>query len=473
MIVHHILALVSVALLAQAGTSQPSSTWIADVKANPGTLAGQEVRIEGEVMDVRSTSPTARRGFYRLTDASDPAGVLVRTDQLPMEGGTFRLRARIAEDQLVPGSLLLDELERDATNAAPIAPKAALVISGFALLTIAALFIRARSEERRHAVAPPLWLLPDAGPYGKALAVTGAPPAPLKYQPELEEADRRQREILRRRRKSLFRALIGSVAITGSSAVWAIDARPGAGQVPAFIFIDSNDPASRAPRRLALNPDSVVDSIGPTLITIPPARAESATQRRDPPEVASAPRIGSADPASTGKPPVELPPADSVTRVEVVPPAPAPPPPAPAPAPPPSPAPPPAPEPQESLPDPEVERSRAEETLGAGARRLVAAINSRSMNDLAFLLPETMAGDIGRRERFLKLIKDFGARASLGGTEDAILADSRGEARFTVTVAWRGDFGVDRRKAGRFLGVARRGAAGWQFEGARLLDAVP
>jgi hypothetical protein len=38
---------------------------------------------------------------------------------------------------------------------------------------------------------------------------------------------------------------------------------------------------------------------------------------------------------------------------------------------------------------------------------------------------------------------------------------------------WRGDFGVERRRAGRFAGVVRRAGEEWRFDGARLLDAVP
>ncbi len=120
-----------------------------------------------------------------------------------------------------------------------------------------------------------------------------------------------------------------------------------------------------------------------------------------------------------------------------------------------------------------MERTRAAEVLADAASSLVAAINARRMTELAVLLPEPIAGDLGRRERFLKLLKDSGPRATLGTLEAATLTESGAEARFAVAFNWRGDFGVDRRKTGRFLGTVRREEAGWRFQGARLLDAVP
>jgi hypothetical protein len=103
----------------------------------------------------------------------------------------------------------------------------------------------------------------------------------------------------------------------------------------------------------------------------------------------------------------------------------------------------------------------------------VNAINGRRLTEVALLLPEALAGDLSRRERFMKLVKDYSPRAALGAVEGTALAEERGEAKFTVQFNWRGDFGVQARKAGRFLGLLRRDATGWRFEGARLLDPLP
>ena len=62
--------------------------------------------------------------------------------------------------------------------------------------------------------------------------------------------------------------------------------------------------------------------------------------------------------------------------------------------------------------------------LADAAVRLVTAINDKRLTELAVLMPEAMAGDLGRRERFIKLIKDFGPRASLGTVEGMALAEA-------------------------------------------------
>lgn len=454
--------LAAAAILLADSTPGSSRSWIADIKANRAALAGQDVGLTGEVVDLRSTSPTARRGFYRLTDASDPGGVLVRTESLPMDGGNFRLVARVAADQIVDGALLVDEVERHRTDGPPILPTVAVIVSTLALLVLLVLFRKAMRDEREYLVTPPLWLLPDAGPYGKALTAPSSGQVALKYQPELEEADRQQRVQLKRRKRSLLQAMLGSLALSGSSAAWMIDTRPEAGQVPAFIFIDANDPAARAARGLQaqggpemiLAPDSALlaaldappmpaptrsaatDSVGRRRKLA--ADSANSSPMRDPPVVGDAPR----------QEPVALPPVTP------------PPPPTPAPAP-------------EPVRDPEVERVRAGERVSDAAARLVAAINGKQMGELAVLLPEVMAGDLGRRERFLKLVRDFSPRATLASVADAAVTDDRGEAGFSIAFAWRGDFGVDRRKNGRFVGIARREGDGWRFDGAKLLDALP
>jgi hypothetical protein len=472
------LSHVGIAVLAATGTSGPTHAWIADIKSRRNGLVGQEVRLEGEVMDVRSTSPTARRGFYRLTDASDPIGVLVRTEKVPIDGGSFRLRAKVAEDQIVPGTLLLDELERDRTDGRPVFPMIVVVGSSLALALLVALFRRAHAEERRYAVAPPLWLLPDAGPYGKAPAVAGPVQPAINYDSDLEEVDRQQQDRLKRRKHSLLKAMAGSLTLTGLSLAWVLSSKPASGQVPAFIFIDANDPSVPISTRQTLTAETAIAEPGAPLggdsaLRVTPDTARDrrnstalalAPPQTRPTETRTAPRVSDPTPVR----------ADTARRdVPVPPPAPSPSP-APQPTPPPvPPPPPPPPEPAAPVPDPEVDRARAHTRLEEAAGRLVAAINAKRTSDVALMLPESMAGDLGRRERFLKLIKDFGPKASLGVVDDATVTDDRGEARLTIAFAWRGDFGVDKKKTGRLQAVVRREGDGWRFEGARLLDAIP
>jgi hypothetical protein len=111
--------------------------------------------------------------------------------------------------------------------------------------------------------------------------------------------------------------------------------------------------------------------------------------------------------------------------------------------------------------------------LTQAAGRLVDAINAKRYADVARLLPEGISGDLKRRERFVKFLRDYSPRATLAGVEGSTLADDQGEGRFTVQFDYRGDFGVSDRKTGRFAGIASRSGADWRFEGARLLNSVP
>ncbi len=443
------------ASLVSGAAPQPTHTWIADVKANRARLGPGEVRVQGDVIELRSTSPTARRGLYRLIDASDATGVLVRTDDLPQEGGAYLVRARVAAEQPDSSLLYLDEVDRRRTDGPSVLPVAGVAVSVVLLLIIGVLLRRAMVQERQYLIQPPLWLLPDAGPYGKAVTVPGTVPPPMKYEPELEEADRRQRDTLRRRKRSLFQALVGSMALTGVNATWLLQTRPAAAQVPAFVFIDASELPARPPAPAA--PPETVFANPASVLQFDSTPARGA--RRD---SAAAHRTN----------PVK---ADSAPTAVIAAPAPAPPviPPSAPPAPPPPAAAPETAAPKAAPRDPAEERARAGAAVADGAGRIVAAINDRKTSALASLLPEARAGDLGRRERLLKLVKDFGPKAVLGPIEDFTLNDDRGEASFTVSFAWRGDFGVDRRKNARFQGAVRREGGGWRFEGASLLDPIP
>ena len=435
---------------------QPKHTWIADLKANRATLGNSIVRVEGDVVDIRSTSPTAKFGFYRLIDASDPAGLLVRTNQLPKEGGALAIRAKLASQQPSDGSLLLDEIDRQRTDKKSNFALILVAASLFSVVALAGLLLKAAIEERRYKVSPPLWLLPDAGPYGKAGAATAAPAPALKYSADLEEQDRQQRQRLTERTRGLFKLTLGAIGLTAASGAWLLLSKPASAQMPAFIFIEADDvpiPAAPAPP----------PSGDTTLAQLPPQRVDSTPHE---------PQPRRRDSVATRKPTTAAPaPAPTkVDTVRIVEPAPAP---APAPAPSPPPPPPASPEPSPPPLDPAVERTRAAAVSSQAAQSLVDAINSHRLTDVAVLLPEGIAGDLGRRERFMKLLKDFSPRATLGSVEGTSLAEGRAETRFAVSFSWRGDFGVERKKTARFLGLVTRDTPGWRFEGARLLDAIP
>jgi hypothetical protein len=455
------------------GAPSGDHSWIADIKAKRESLAGGQVRIEGVVVDIRSTASEARRGLFRLIDESDREGVLVRTGELPTDGGAYRVRATIAQQQPPDGSLLLEEVSREPADPRSPLPALLALASALAILVLAVLAVKAVRAERRYLVSPPLWLLPDAGPYGKSepKAQEGSGPRPiLSYDPDLEETDRRQRDALVRRRRTLVRALVLAVFSLTVSGAWLMADRPSGAPVPAFILIDANEQVAVAPPRSldTVFADRPIEQRFDSLLSPRPVRPDTVGPRRPPATVPVAPQrrsdTAAAAPGPLARPDLVLPPVPAPSPA----PAPAPPPAAP-PSPPPAPVPPPAPPPR----DPAEERRLAGEVLQGGISRVVAAINGKQTAQLLTLLPAAMTRDPGRLERFLDLVREFAPRATLGTVEAMSLAEDRGEATFAVSFTWRGDFGVERRKAGRFSGVVRRQEGGWRFEGARLLDAVP
>lgn len=464
-------------VLATGPSAAPPHTWIADLKANRAAFAGAEIRLEGDVVELRSTSPGVQRGMYRLVDASDPRGVLVRTDRLPTGGGAYRVLARSAPAQPSDSSFVVDEIGRSRIDRTSGLPLIVAGLSAIALVVLATLLVRAVREERRHLVAPPLWLLPASGPYGSAAPGQGAAGPGLRYEPELEEADLRERERLGQRKLRLAQALAGAVIVTGAASAWAARTFPRGGEIPSFVFVSPADTGSPPPAAAGAPSESLPPD-RPAVVRLDSVPQAPRPRPRDSATTAKkAPIVVPAPPSRTDTPRVNAAPGSTAVSLNNRPLKP-PPNSAPTPAPGPAPAPAPAPVPPSAESRPPTPNLAAERVLATAAltnlpTRLVAAINARNVADVEAALPEGLAQDAGRRERFLKLIKEFGPRATLDRLDDPAFAENRAEARFTVTLSWRGDFGVTQRKSGRFMAVAHRQDTGWQADGATLIDAVP
>jgi hypothetical protein len=477
------LAVAALTLAASPGPSHPS---IANLKANPAALANQTFDIDGTVVDIRSTTPMGRSGLYRLVDASDTAGVLVQSRNLPANGGAFRVQARLAPGQAAGRLLTLVEIHRRPTDGRPRAPISALVLCVLALLLLAGLAVQAIREQRRYLLALPLWLLPYAAPSGKADKGSDSLPA-LRYEPELEVADRRHHVRLRNRKRGLLTATGGAAALTGLSVLWVVSSRPAAPMIPTFVLLAADNsapppaavPAMQAPvpTGIVTRPDSGGDQT-PTIRIAPPPPAPvipgatAAVAKKPVAQDSAAVRHTNPPPAPPATTPIALPPTRVAKSVPKAAPANNPPP---APPPPPQPEPQPPPPPTASPPTRSADDDRAEagSVLRGAAARLVAAINAKQVADLAQLLPEGPAGDGQGLTRFLQLVKDYGPRATLGGVDQPTLAGDHAEGRFSLTLSWRGEFGVSSKKSGMFLGVLRRTDGGWRFDGARMLDNLP
>ena len=473
MLPRRLSSLLSVLVLAVGPGPAPPHTWIADLRANPSRFAAVELLLEGDVVELRSISPGAERGMYRLVDGSDHRGVLVRTDHLPGGGGAYRVLAGVAAAQPSDSNLVVDEFGRMQLDRPSVIPLLIAVLSGLGVVALTVLLLRVARQERRHFVAQPLWLLPFTAPNEPASRGAEPPRPPLRYDPEAEEADIRQRERLRQRKQQLAYALVAALAVTVTSGTWAARNFPRSPRVPVYVSVNFGD-AGQLPATSLEAPD---DTIAPDRPLV--ARPDSVQNRAylaprngatDPKRL---PSVAVAPPSPTVSQPTTAPAGSTMVAIPSLAPAPPPiaaPPPAPAPVPPPAP---PSAEPKQPVRSPADEKARATTILADLAVRLVAAINDRDVARLETLLPETLSQDAERRARFLKLVKEFGPRASLDGIGDPTLAEDRARATFTLSLSWRGDFGVARKKAGRFVGMIDRQEGTWRVEGISLVDAVP
>jgi hypothetical protein len=385
-----------------------------------------------------------------------------------------------------------------ATDSRPLLPLTAAVVSVVGLVMAVRLLVRARREERRTLIATPLWLLPMPEVSGKEEGAPVPPPPVFHYDPELEAEDMRLRERLERRRQTLTVAVFIASALAVLTTVWAIDSLPSLSKPPAFVFVDA--------------PESTPTSATPLPPLPAPGKSGAVPQGDDPRSEGRPPQArpnlvqtpGQDVPHKEARAQIESPVTPAPLPLQVNLPAPLPPAvspssdssTAPAPAPAPSPAPAPASPPatpadltpvragspvsapaarDSSTParDPATEKSLLRAELAVAAQRVVQAINGRDLEALDALMSAETASKSGRRDRLLDLVREFSPRATLDTLGGASIAGDRGQASFTISLNWRGDFGVRKRKSGRFVAVALRQDPGWRVQGVTLLDPIP
>jgi hypothetical protein len=430
--------------------------WISHVKTRPLDFEGREILLEGEVVEVRAVSPRSARGLYRLVDASDPSGVLVRTDDLPMTGGPFQVRARIAREFLYEGQLLLDEESRSAAGL-PLR-WLALAVLGTGVVGLAATGLwlhRIRREEQHLKLGRPMWLIPvEEGPH-QVLQRPGTGPV---FDYKLHYIEEERSVEFERRRHRLRIVLVACTIVTVVGVGGSIALRVADASRPSFVLLVPEVTSADQPRtaEIAVDQPTAAREDEAIRVSLPPPPT--------PPRAAPTPQAETLDVAPMQQPTetARRLPIESVVARPLVESVVAPPPPPPVLAAQPL---------EPARPDPAALLGEMRRTIEAGAERLVQALNGRRVNEVEALI--LAGGDLQRRDRFLQFVREFQPAATVAGVEDPTLAGGAAEGGFTVSFRWRGDFGVQRQRSARFLGVLRLAGDRWVFEGVRLLEAVP
>ncbi|HEX9756008.1 MAG TPA: hypothetical protein VGA42_09895 [Gemmatimonadales bacterium] len=487
MIPHRRVVCSVLVLAAVAGATSVSSAqapvWVSKVKAAPQDYRDRPILLRGDAVEVRGASPASTHGVYRLVDASDPSGVLIRSSELPTHSGPFKVEARLAPELLSGGSLLLDEVHRRSPfQLIRVLPRIVAAAGALGALLFLSLYLQAKHTERRHRLEPPIWLIPTAPEppptWHEAMAVEGGG-SPHHFNYRLEYVTEQQGRALALASRRMGHGLLAAGAIAVGGAGWYLATRAGSADRPMFALLApetaSNPMMPAAVTTAEPEPTAGTDSL--VLRLGGGASQPRASPSQEPPtrpeEPAPARVISRRSADTTGRTvrsPALRPPAaeTAVTGAatptpRVVEPSPPPPPPPVVVAP--------ADTVVVAAPDPETERRAAHPVLEQGAARFVAAAAGRQMDALAALYPS--GSNPAWRSRFLAHVRDYAPTVSLGAVDRAVLTESGAEAVFTVSFRWRGNFGVERRGDARFAATAQRVGPGWGFVGVRLLESFP
>ena len=177
------LACLGVLIAASAAGAQ---TAIADLRAAPERWLNREVTVVGRVTAAAPNPAGTTRGFYTLLDDTDPAGVLVRSRDLPAIGREYAVTGTWILDPGT-GAAMIDERDRrDAGGArAPVAAggggeSASRTGPGIGLVLVLAAVVGALAVAgalllRSRSAAPP--------PQGRTTAPPEREPAPAPIAP--------------------------------------------------------------------------------------------------------------------------------------------------------------------------------------------------------------------------------------------------------------------------------------------------
>ena len=120
--------------------------------------------------------------------------------------------------------------------------------------------------------------------------------------------------------------------------------------------------------------------------------------------------------------------------------------------------------------DPDALKAAATRSLTRGIEQFAAAVTARELGTVSTMFA---ASDAKRRDKFVNFLRDASPVSAFQGADAAEVTETAADAAFTLMVRYRGDFGVEKRKAVRFQASTRKQGEDWTFAGVRLLENFP
>jgi len=170
----------AVLLLVVSAVPVMAQEWIADIKAAPNRFVNREVTVVGQVMSTASNPVGTTRGEYILVDDSDPAGIGVRTRELPAPGLEFSVTGVVTQDPQSGAYLITESSRTAASRPAWLFP--ALISLSVIVLVLIVMLVRSLSGSGRTRPAAATaeaaqTVRPSAPPAAPTVHPAPAPPA--------------------------------------------------------------------------------------------------------------------------------------------------------------------------------------------------------------------------------------------------------------------------------------------------------
>ena len=167
-------------LLVVSAVPVMAQEWIADIKAAPNRFVNREVTVVGQVMSTASNPVGTTRGIYILVDDSDPAGIGVRTRELPAPGLEFSVTGIVTQDPQ-SGAYLITESSRTAASRPawlfPVLISLSVIVLVLIVMLVRSLSGSGRAKPAAATAEAAQTVRPSAPPAAPTVRPAPAPPA--------------------------------------------------------------------------------------------------------------------------------------------------------------------------------------------------------------------------------------------------------------------------------------------------------